>query len=133
MNRIHLIENAVKAAAEKNYREANEVHSRAFRCDDHDRRLNESRFIETGIYDGKPYVHKITEEQISRRVDMSDCEDDDGSSSYFWLGDDGILHPVTFGGMERFADQYDDNAFHFAASDMIANGQVVGSVTYTDH
>lgn len=108
-------------------------YERAERCARAERDLAGSRFIETGKdADGKPFIRKITERQISQAVDMADCYDEDNQeSNLFYLGDDLVLHEVTIGPQCRFDNSED--SFEFAASDIIANGQVVGSVTYTDH
>jgi hypothetical protein len=73
--------------------------------------------------------------EISAHYDMADCYVDD-DTAYFYVEDDGTLHPVTVGGKQTNDPDPDGdvtNAFVYATSDLIANGKVVGSVMHTDH
>ena len=73
--------------------------------------------------------------EISAHYDMADCYDDD-DTEYFYVEDDGTLHPVTVGGKQTNDPDPDGdgtNDFVYATSDLIANGKVVGSVMHTDH
>lgn len=97
------------------------------------REVNQSRFyrLDAGAEDCLPQLVRVTESDVSSHYDLADCHDDD-TSKFFWLADDGQMHEVKTGKMERF-DNDEEYAFHFAGADLIAAGQVVGSVTYTDH
>jgi hypothetical protein len=93
-----------------------------------------SRFIEISRFepDSEICVRKITEEQISRATDMADCDDPGVMRQWLYVDDDGTLHPVTIGNQERI-NRDEDCPFRYAASDIVANGKCVGTVTYTDH
>lgn len=133
MKIIDLIRDAVEAHKKVDFRNMEQCLSIASNIDSSNHALSQSRFIETGVCDGKPYIRKVTEHQISRAIDMSDI-DDDFAKSWFYVGDDGVLHPVTVGRQERFDDANGQiYNFEYAASDLIANGEVIGNVTYTDH
>ncbi|MGC0153587.1 hypothetical protein ACPRNU_14080 [Chromobacterium vaccinii] len=91
-----------------------------------------SRFFERRILDdGSKKLWPTTERQISGAYDMADCND--GPIPEFLYCDvDGVLYPVTIGKSDRInADE--EFPFVYAASDMVANGKVVGHVMYTDH
>jgi hypothetical protein len=77
-------------------------------------------------------MHVRDNEYVSDRIDMADCYD--GAAEIFYLTTDGKLEPVTVGQTTRHP--YDDDSnppFRFASAPLIAGGNVVGSVTYTDH
>lgn len=99
-----------------------------------------SRFVE--IYrdaDGNPFVRKITEDAISRDIDMADCWENE--SAYWHLADDGKLYPVTCGSFPRpvsageLDEFYAENPtiIHSQSGTLVANGKTVGHVMYTDH
>jgi hypothetical protein len=91
-----------------------------------------SRFFERRVLDdGTKKLWPTTENTISRAYDLSD-QDDGGIPEFLYCDSDGELYPVTIGQQEQMnSDQ--ENPFHYAAADMIANGKVVGHVVYTDH
>jgi hypothetical protein len=101
--------------------------------------LNVSRFIAITDMDGVKRVRKVTEDQISRAIDMADCYDD--NSQYLYLDDDGKFYPVSFGGVSRHVSAGELDEFYaenptiiFSQSGaMVANGKTVGYVSYTDH
>lgn len=132
MRITHLLNDISQAIQKKDFRAIDSCMETASKIDCTNHAFAESRFIETGICDGKPYVKKVTESNISNAVDMSDCEDDEFSRSWFYLGDGGVLHPVTIGKQQRF-DTDEENPFYFAGSAIVANGKQVGEVVYTDH
>lgn len=71
---------------------------------------------------------KRNEQQVSSMYDMSDCNDE---HLEFFYDEDGVLYPVTISKMERC--EMGEDQIVYGHSDMIANGKVVGTVTYTDH
>lgn len=79
---------------------------------------------------GRKYLRKCTEKFISSSIDMADCGDGE-VQEFLYNDDDGELYPVTFGRMERC--EMGEDQIVYGHSDMIANGKVVGTVTYTDH
>lgn len=93
-----------------------------------------SRFIEISRFeaDSEICVRQITEEALSRSVDMADCEPDFVMRRWLYVDDAGELQPVTIGRQERFSNGI-EQPFHFAASAIVANNQQVGEVVYTDH
>lgn len=93
-----------------------------------------SRFIEISRFeeDSEICVRQITEDQISRSVDMADCEPDFVMRKWLYVDDKGEIQPVTIGRQERFSNAV-EQPFHFAASSIIAGGKCVGEVVYTDH
>jgi hypothetical protein len=93
-----------------------------------------SRFVEISRFeaDSEICVRKVTEEQISKAVDLADCGIDYVLLNRFYVDDQGTLQPVTIGRQERInTDQ--EAPFHFAASSIVAGGKVVGEVVFTDH
>lgn len=103
-----------------------------------DNELFHSRFFELrkerneadGELTGRKFLVKVTEKFISSSVDMADCRDGD-EEEFLYMEDDGSLHPVTIGSMTRWA--IEEHEMVYGASDLIANGKVVGRVDYTDH
>lgn len=93
-----------------------------------------SRFFEISRFEPESEIclRQITEQQISRSVDMSDCEPDFVMHKLFYVDDDGEIQPVTIGRQERFSNAV-EQPFHFASSAIIAGGKCVGEVVYTDH
>jgi hypothetical protein len=93
-----------------------------------------SRFIEISRFepDSEICVRQITEQQISRAVDMEDCEDPGVMRKWLYVDDDGELQPVTIGRQKRI-NRDEEMPFHFAASAIVAGGKCVGDVVYTDH
>lgn len=79
---------------------------------------------------GRKYLRKVTEKFISSCIDLGDCYND-GPHEFLYNDDDGELYPVTIGAMTRWA--IEEHEIIYGASDMIANGKVVGRVDYTDH
>lgn len=102
--------------------------------------LRESRFYRwVPASDGQPPAWlPITERQASNSFD-SDM--DESQENIFWLGDDGTFHKVTARNpgsniSEAGLDEhYSENptAVYSWQGDLLANDQVVGTVTYTDH
>jgi hypothetical protein len=111
------------------------------RIDDLVMRQHFSRFIEIteGMDGADKILRKVTEEQISHAVDMADCYGEPGK--YMYLDDDGKLYPVTFGRVDRpvtfgeLDEFYAENPtiIHSQSGAIVANGKVVGHVSYTDH
>lgn len=93
-----------------------------------------SRFIQISKFesDSEICLRKITETQISRAVDMADCEDPGIMRKWLYVDDSGSLQLVTIGSPGRI-NQDEDMPFYYASSSIMANGECVGSVTYTDH
>jgi hypothetical protein len=100
------------------------------------RALWESRFFERReLEDGTKKLWPCTEDRISRAYDLQDL-DGEALPEFLYCDDDGALHPVTVGKSERLGadpDGPDEVPFVYAASNMVANGKVVGRVLYTDH
>ena len=93
-----------------------------------------SRFIEISRFelDSEICVRKITEDQISRAVDMADCDLDYVMRNWLYVADDGTLQPVTIGKQERI-NTSEEMPIRYAASAIVAGGKCVGEVVYTDH
>jgi hypothetical protein len=93
-----------------------------------------SRFFEVSRFepDSDICLRQVTEQQISRSVDMSDCEPDFVMRKRFYVDDAGDIQPVTIGDQDRFHNGV-EQPFYFAASDILAGGKCVGQVVYTDH
>ena len=90
-----------------------------------------SRFFEVRVLeDGTKKLWPTTEERISRAYDLADCEPEVGE--YRYCDVDGVLYPITIGSQERINTD-EEAPFVFASSDIVANGKVVGHVSYTDH
>ncbi len=90
-----------------------------------------SRFFEVRVLDdGTKKLWPTTMDSISRAYDLQDCEPDVPEFRYCDV--DGQLYPVTVGPQERI-NTGEEAPFVFAASGLVANGKVVGSVLYTDH
>jgi hypothetical protein len=67
---------------------------------------------------------------VSRAYDLQDCDED--VPEFFYCDEDGQLYPVTVGQQSRCNTDV-EAPFLYAASDIVANGKVVGQVIYTDH
>lgn len=93
-----------------------------------------SRFFEISRFepDSDICLRQVTEQHISRSIDMSDCEPDFVMMKRFYVDDKGEIQSVTIGRQERFSDGV-EQPFHFAESSIIAGGKCVGHVVYTDH
>ena len=95
-----------------------------------------SRFFERRTLDnGSKKLWPTTEQRISSAYDMADC-DNEPLPQFLYCDDDGELYPVVIGKQSRHApdpDGPDETPFHYASSDMVANGKIVGHVQYTDH
>ena len=90
-----------------------------------------SRFYEVRVLDdGSKKMWPTTMQSISRAYDLQDCEP--GIPEFRYCDVNGQLYPVTVGTQERINTD-EEAPFVFAASDLLANGKVVGSVSYTDH
>jgi hypothetical protein len=80
----------------------------------------------------------VPESRISMEFDMADCCD---PCEFLWMDDDFNFHPVSCrnpgSGMSMgAADEWQQENPRSVLSwggDLIANGQIVGSVTFTDH
>lgn len=81
--------------------------------------------------DGTKKLYPCTEQEISRAYDTDYY--DEAPPPYFYCDDNGELQPVTVGKMERHADYYDDDNIVIGSAYLIANGENVGTVIYTDH
>ena len=80
-------------------------------------------------YEGQvfpPAWVSVTPEYVSRNHDLSDCKD---PQAIFYMDENFVFHPVKLGSVIR--REANDNALEYA--DIVANCQVVGSVTFTDH
>lgn len=88
----------------------------------------EKRFIR--IYldrDGSTIgVDIIDEAELSRSVDMSDC--DPFYAIYSYVDGEGKVHPVSFGEIHRTGGDW-----VYGYSDVLADGQVVAHINHTDH
>jgi len=93
-----------------------------------------SRFFEISRFesDSEICLRQVTEEHISRSVDMADCEPDFVMRKLFYVDDAGEIQPVTVDRQERFSNGV-EQPFHFASSAIVAGGKQVGEVVYTDH
>lgn len=91
-----------------------------------------SRFFERRVLDnGTKKLWPTTERSISSAYDLADCND--GPFPVFlYCDEDGELYPVTVGKGERINTD-EEFPVNYSASDMVANGKVVGTVMYTDH
>ncbi|ENZ77958.1 MULTISPECIES: hypothetical protein [Ralstonia] len=95
-------------------------------------RLYASRFFEVRVLeDGKKKLWPTTEAAISSAFDLQDCHDGP-VSDFFYCDVDGQLHAVALGKQTPMNTE-EECPFHYASAALIANGQVVGHVTYTDH
>lgn len=82
---------------------------------------------------------QVLEKTVSNHFDMADCHDFD--CKYFWLDDLGSFHEVTVGSVDRPASMgeidefYEENPaiMYSWGGSLMANGEKVGSVTFTDH
>lgn len=92
-----------------------------------------SRFFEVSRFesDSEICLRQVTEEQISRSVDMADCEPQ-FYRKRFYVDDEGEIWPVTIGGL-RVINTNEECPFYFAVSAIIANGREIGQVVFTDH
>ncbi|MBA9846762.1 hypothetical protein [Ralstonia pickettii] len=94
--------------------------------------LYASRFFEVRVLeDGKKKLWPTTEAAISRAFDLQDCYDGP-LPDFFYCDQDGQLHTVSVGA-QRPMNTDEECPFHYASSALLANGQVVGHVIYTDH
>lgn len=92
----------------------------------------ETRFyMKRLLDDGSMKLWPVSEGYISRTYDLQDC-DGEPLPEFFWTDKKGALHRVTAGAQERLAGN-DERSAHWAASDLIANGKIVGHILYTDH
>ena len=90
-----------------------------------------SRFFEVRVLeDGTKKLWPTTQECVSRAYDLQDCEPE--LPEFRYCDGDGLLYPVTVGRQERLSTD-EEAPFVFATSDIVANGKVVGHVSYTDH
>ena len=91
----------------------------------------ESRFFERRVLEnGSKKLWLTTAGHVSRAYDLQDCDED--VPEFFYCDEDGQLYPVTVGQQSR-CNTEDVSPFVYAASDIVANGKVVGQVIYTDH
>lgn len=91
----------------------------------------ESRFfVRRVLENGSKKLWPTTAGHVSRAYDLQDC--DEGVPEFFYCDEDGQLYPVTVGQQSR-CNTEDESPFVYAASDIVANGKVVGQVIYTDH
>jgi hypothetical protein len=95
--------------------------------------LAKSRFLRISQSEEGPSLHKATQRSISEHYDMADCRNGEGDDERFlYLDDDDNLYPIVIGKLERInTDQ--EYPLHYGASDILAHGKTVGSITYTDH
>ena len=77
-----------------------EVRNRLERVNYEADRLHNSRFLMVSECGGHHTVSKVTEDTISRHVDLQDCNDEP-LPQYLYLDADGKLYPVTFGKQTR--------------------------------
>lgn len=78
--------------------------------------------------DEPPQMCLRTEEQVSRAIDMADC---DAPPQFLYLMNDGQLLPVSVGPQTRIDTE--EYSFYYASAPLLAGGQEVGTVVYTDH
>lgn len=94
--------------------------------------LYASRFFEVRVLEGgQKKLWPTTEGAISRAFDLQDCHDGP-LSDFFYCDQDGQLHAVTVGKQSPMNTD-EECPFQYASSPLLANGQVVGHVIYTDH
>lgn len=79
--------------------------------------------------DGEEVMRVVDEAAVSDRIDMDDCYNE--PFQVFALLD-GKLYEVKYRRQHRINTD-EEMPFHYAASDLVANGVVVGQVTHTDH
>lgn len=92
----------------------------------------QSRFYERRVLaNGVKKIWPTTEGHISRAYDLQDV-DGEPVPEFLYCDDDGELYPVSVGRRQQMNSD-EEAPFVFAASDMVANGKVVGHVLYTDH
>jgi len=98
--------------------------------------LLSSRFFERQIQeDGSMKLGPTTESAISYAYDVQDLGVQP-LHEYLYCDVDGQLYPLTVGAKEFHdidPDGSDPAPVIYASADMIANGKVVGHVSYTDH
>lgn len=126
---------AILASHDGDYRAAYEHLAKAFlSAERQSREESASRFFEISRFevDSEVCLRKVTEQHISRAVDMADCEDPGVMRKWLYVDDAGEIRPVTIGRQERFSNGV-EQPFHFAASAIVAGGRQVGEVSYTDH
>lgn len=100
--------------------------------DAHLEALWNSRFLEVRILeDGGKKLWPTTERMISQTYDLQDLNGEP-IPEFFYCAEDGQLYPVTLGGREPISS-VEEVPFHYASSELVANGQVVGHVIHTDH
>lgn len=101
--------------------------------------LWDSRFMQLRtLGDGRKKLWPVTEGFISRTYDLADLDGpDEAEPQFFYVEDDGSLHPVTLGRQVRSSGAQEDAptnvALVYGSSSLVANGKVVGQVLYTDH
>lgn len=91
----------------------------------------DTRFLIIEHDSGQPPRMRLADEsQVSSYIDLADCHDATGRLLY--LTDRGELVPVTLGTMERVQGG-EEAPVVFAYSPLLADGQVMGQVSHTDH
>jgi len=88
-------------------------------------------FVVRVLENGRRKLWPCTEGYISRCYDLQDL-DNEPLPEFLYNDDDGKLYPVTVGRQDRINTD-EECPFVYAASDIVANGKVVGHVVYTDH
>jgi len=93
-----------------------------------------SRFVEISRFepDSEICIRKITEQEISRAVDMADCDDPGVMRKWLYVDDVGDLQPVTIGRREPM-NTSEEAPLYYASSAIVAAGKCVGEITHTDH
>ena len=96
-------------------------------------RFGKNEFVVVVNYGDGWESRAYTEEQVSNLIDMQDCADEE--YHIYWVEPKtGELHIVTTGGVQRHEGFNEDRSMmHYGNSELVANGNVVGHVMYTDH
>lgn len=114
------LEAAFKEACSTVRRQAGEV----------DEWWNSRFFVLRVLENGSKKLWPTTEGHVSRAYDLQDCDEE--VPEFFYCDEDGKLYPVTVGQQSRCNTDVESPCV-YAASDIVANGKVVGHVMYTDH
>ena len=90
------------------------------------------RFIIVDMDEESPHVTLADETRVSHHIDMCDCYE--FSFRVFYVTDKGDIVPVSVDSDSfKRINTDEEMPFHYATSELIAEGEVVGHVVHTDH
>jgi hypothetical protein len=78
------------------------------------------------------YPVTMTEGELSKRIDMADC-DDLNISKILYVQPDGTMSRCRIGEQDRAPDFSESNSIVFAYSPVIAAGKEVATIAWTNH